>query len=573
MDRVEKALLFLFLLIVGGLGVSRIISWDLFWQLQSGRYVLATHNFIHQDLFTLASQAPRYEHCWLHDVIFFLIYSLAGFSAISVLKGILVALTGLVIIAVARQRGASYSAILLLSLPFFLKLGPDWLARPQLWSYFLFAIFLLVWENFRQGGGHRIWFLLPLMVLWANLHAAAILAFPVAVAWVVGEGADRFLARSRLNAADYRRLCLVAVLLVLVSLITPYHLQILRTFLAAPGYGQGSGSFGQIHNLDWRAASLARSPAYYVLLVEAILLLVGGRRHLVMADLLLFGGLGFMGLKLERHQPFLVIALAALAPIYLDATFSPLVAKLKDHWRFQGRIAILFLAIGLFAIAARPLFQTMGFWETGLREHRYPVGATDFLRENRLPGNLFNSYGWGGYLMWRLYPAYRVFWDGRQDSPAMFRKGMAVLSGQHWREIFNQQRVNTVILQPLPDYNGGHYRIIDVLGSSPDWALAYADVSALVFVRRASVPRGWLVTHEKDKSEIDDTLLSAAKIVTKTYPWRYMVWWEISLVTMKKGHYRESFEALKKYLDQVPVGKKDPRAKGYYRLLSSKIKL
>ena len=42
----------------------------------------------------------------------------------------------------------------------------------------------------------------------------------------------------------------------------------------------------------------------------------------------------------------------------------------------------------------------------------YPVAASDAIRERHLPGPIFNSYEWGGFLMWYL-PEYPVAIDGR----------------------------------------------------------------------------------------------------------------------------------------------------------------
>jgi hypothetical protein len=43
----------------------------------------------------------------------------------------------------------------------------------------------------------------------------------------------------------------------------------------------------------------------------------------------------------------------------------------------------------------------------------YPAAAADFMLDNIPDGNLFNRYGSGGYLIWRTYPRFPVFIDGR----------------------------------------------------------------------------------------------------------------------------------------------------------------
>lgn len=567
MSRIEKCLLALFLLVVAGLGVTRINSWDIFWQLQSGRYVLATKHFIRQDLFSLAANVPRYEHCWLHDVLFYLTFRAAGLAGLSVLKGVLVVMTAIALIAAARLRGASYAAILLLTLPVFVVTGGAWHARPQIWSYLFFALFLLFWEDHRRNGSKRIWFLLPLMVVWANLHAGAILAFPVALAWVVGEGGDKWLGRSSQSGKAYRRLCLVAILLPLASLLTPYGLDVLRTLVAAPNLGKSSGVLGQMYNIDWRAMTFARNPDFYYLLIAALLLLVAGWRRFALADLLLLGGLGFMGLKLERHGPFFVMAMAALIPLYLDAAVAPLQARLTPPLLRIGKAGAFILAVVLLVHWGRPLYRARGAWRTGLVEGRYPVKAAEFVSENHLPANLFNSYEWGGYLMWKLYPAYRVFWDGRQDSASMFRQGLALMWGQHWREILDRNGVDTIVLKSLSDDDGGHYPILDIMRASPDWALVFNGVSSLVFVRRQAMGTAWLKGHELSKDRVEDTLLSEARLVSSRSPWHYKAWWEMARIEMKRKEYRQAYLALQQYFHWAPVNKRDPSALVYYKVL------
>lgn len=45
----------------------------------------------------------------------------------------------------------------------------------------------------------------------------------------------------------------------------------------------------------------------------------------------------------------------------------------------------------------------------------YPIRAVEFVRQNSLSGNMYNSYVFGGYLIYRFFPdpRYRVFVDGR----------------------------------------------------------------------------------------------------------------------------------------------------------------
>lgn len=49
----------------------------------------------------------------------------------------------------------------------------------------------------------------------------------------------------------------------------------------------------------------------------------------------------------------------------------------------------------------------------GLKEKVFPQKAVNFLIENNVQENMFNSNG--GYLMWKFYPKQKVFIDGRNE--------------------------------------------------------------------------------------------------------------------------------------------------------------
>jgi hypothetical protein len=567
MTRIEKILLALSCLFLFGVAASRIFSWDLFWQLQSGRHMVETGSFLSRDTFSLAADVSRWEHCWLHDILFYGAYAGFGYAGVCILKGLVVTATGIVLAATARLRGASFTAILLISIPAVFITWGAWAERPQLWTFLFFALFLLILEVFCRSGSRTIWLLPGLMVLWSNLHAGAILAFPIFLAYLAGEGGDLLLGRSRLSPKFYRRLWFVAALLPLAALCTPYATEILKSLVNAPSLGKSSGMLTQLYNVDWRPMTFAKNAGFYYALGLAATLLGAGWRTLKLRDVLLLGGLAVMGFKLERHGPFFLFAMAALLPLYADAAVVPLVARIRLRYRVWVRGGVLVLSLWVMVTMARPAYHTNGLFDLGLREWQYPVQAADYVREQELPTNLFNTYEWGGYLMWTLFPEYLVFFDGRQDSPEMFKFGLEVMWSERWQVVLDRFGVNTIVLQPLSTDDGGRFPIHARLQDSPIWALVYNDDSALVFVRKSAVPEGWLMAEEKPKAAMDDTILAFAGNMTRVAPWRYQAWWEMARIHMDRKEYKEAFAALQQYLSIVPDKKRNPAAEVYYRVL------
>jgi hypothetical protein len=112
-----------------------------------------------------------------------------------------------------------------------------------------------------------------------------------------------------------------------------------------------------------------------------------------------------------------------------------------------------------------------------LVSERYPVAAVDFLEQEGLAGERgFNSYNWGGYLIWRGIP---VFVDGRADvyGDEFLRRYFRTFGGQqNWQEPLDEYEVEYVLVE-----RGGHLAVL--LAAAEGWEEAYRDDVAVIFVR------------------------------------------------------------------------------------------
>jgi len=91
-------------------------------------------------------------------------------------------------------------------------------------------------------------------------------------------------------------------------------------------------------------------------------------------------------------------------------------------------------------------------------------------------GNLFNSYNWGGYLIFaaRNNP---VFIDGRTDlHHDLLADYVAALGGRAWRAVFEKWDIAIALIET----NSG---LAAQLEAATDWQLDYADDLASIYVR------------------------------------------------------------------------------------------
>src|SRR6185295_4072457 len=109
----------------------------------------------------------------------------------------------------------------------------------------------------------------------------------------------------------------------------------------------------------------------------------------------------------------------------------------------------------------------------------FPVAATAFLQQQQPPGPMMNHYNWGGYFIWKLYPQYRVFMDGRADvygDTLMNEFGSCYYLKGDWSKTLEEWGIRTVVLPPDAP-------LITALRSSPKWRQIYGDTEAVILTR------------------------------------------------------------------------------------------
>ena len=120
---------------------------------------------------------------------------------------------------------------------------------------------------------------------------------------------------------------------------------------------------------------------------------------------------------------------------------------------------------------------------------QFPQKAVAFLRDSDQPQKIFVYYDWGGYAIWKLYPEYRVFVDGRADlygpdlrsadlrSEDLLRQfETAVQLRTGWRDVLDSWKVEAALLPPS-------CALAQALLLDPNWHAAFRDSKAIILVR------------------------------------------------------------------------------------------
>jgi hypothetical protein len=193
-------------------------------------------------------------------------------------------------------------------------------------------------------------------------------------------------------------------------------------------------------------------------------------------------------LRSARNVPF--FALAAM-PVLADQFWSLLSARVpttavtskRDSRRALVIDVLIFVIVPLILIAVvarRTLAK-----QPQVEAETYPVAGVDFIKSQNLPQPIYNEYHWGGYLIWKLYPQYRVYIDGRADvyGDALIEEYFTVHDGERaWRKPLDNYGIRTVLVEPDTP-------LASLLRDDKGWQNVFEDKKSVVFVRSGSWAR------------------------------------------------------------------------------------
>jgi hypothetical protein len=238
----------------------------------------------------------------------------------------------------------------------------------------------------------------------------------------------------------------------------------------------------QVYLADWASPDFHafRFQLFAALLLGFLVVLAAGRERVRPAQVLVFSVFAFLGLQSVRHIPiFAVVAV----PIIVTQLWLLLKDREAPDGSVQGSTAELprlnLLIFGVVVLLMGYRFASFIQSEQVAEAQTFPRAAVDFIREEQLPGPMFNLYEWGGYLIWNLYPDRKVFVDGRPEiyGDDYIREYANTYFGRHhWREPLDRYQIRTVVIEPDAP-------LASLLREAADWRSVFEDKVAVVFVR------------------------------------------------------------------------------------------
>ncbi len=508
--------------------------------LKSGELIWQSRGIPSTDPFSYTAYGlPWTNHEWLVAVLFHLIQTAGGMTALYAFKSAMVLATyGAVTWLGVKRAGSNPSAGAMAVLIMLAVSGGNLYfdVRAYLFTYILLAATMVILHlGYNKNQPRILYLMIPVTLLWINAHGGFILSYVIQMIYlltVVGAFlADKF----RFDLSPFRDFA------DRVSLLSPdrgeespkTHPRKNKTSLMAHGgvvliLSLGAGflnpyggeifsypfslfgdSFYKRHLIEWVPPDWWGTNLWFTItaIIVPVLFLLTARNHRF-TDFLVLGAFTYLGLTVVRHGVLYSIAILPILAVIINSLGIRIRQFIFRQGQFFGHPLtdrILGIAVILALIIFMPgRFQNISTDRLGLVNELFPVAGVKFLQLNPLPGRMYNPYEWGGFFIWRLHPRYQVFIDGRANTvypEEIYRESIFSMAGDPtWEQVMDRHQVNFIFCNKYLYHHNQHH-LPDRLRESPDWVLIFEDDIELLFIR--NIPGNHAIINKAHSGELN----------------------------------------------------------------------
>ncbi len=395
--------------------IALLSDGDTGWHIRVGDWIREHRAFPRVDFMSFSKPGePWFAWEWGAEVAMSALHTLAGMKGVVLGFGLLIPAYLLVLFRHAMWRGATP----LLALPILLIASGSsaihYLARPHLFTLLLLAVSLWMLEADRRKPTGRIWLLIPLTIVWANLHGG----FLGLVACVGLVAAGSALAKEWGPAIRYAAL---AAGCFAVSVVNPYGYHLHEHILSYLRSDWIREAVDEFQSPSFRSEAML---LFEILLFASLISVYRCVRRGNWADALLVVGWAHLSLGSVRHVPIFLLVAAPILAGELTAWWNELSPRLPrrallrtlDHLSSDLRPG--FVRNSVWVVAPVLLLVALDrpiSWPTTFPEVKFPVSVIEAHRGEIEGKRVLTTDEWGDYLSYRFYPVQRVFFDGRSD--------------------------------------------------------------------------------------------------------------------------------------------------------------
>lgn len=383
---------------------------DLGRHLKLGEIILNTGNIPNINLFSYTNpNFPFINTHWLFEILIYLGQQTIGLQALLIIKVIIFIISVWLILRIIPKE--NHALLLPIGFIFLHVLRERLELRPEIFSFLFTAGTYYVLEKYLRGPTKLIYFLPLAQLLWINTHIYFFVGLILQAIFLTYIGYRKL--RFHPKGGNIKIPVIVLTLSVIVSLINPNGIAgFLYPFNVTKNYGytivenQTMFLLESINFLDPNFLFVKLSFG----IIALSLLTAFIRRKLVIKNLLIAILGVVLALANVRSFPYLVfLALPATLQNFGPIRY-PTLAKIMVFI-----FSVLLILESYFYLNGDYYRYRDDYNIVGLKLMESGRGALDFVIENDLPDPIYNNFDIGSYIIYRGYPKYQVFVDGRPE--------------------------------------------------------------------------------------------------------------------------------------------------------------
>lgn len=468
------------------LSIIPLRDYDLWFHLRSGE-VIAKMGIIHYDVFSHSAVGREwFPYEWLFQIIVYQFQEFFGFESIKYLMAAVITLQISVLYLILRRVFNLNKIFSLIScFLFFASVYDFYSARPHVFAYTFLLINLGLILLFFFKKKNYLLLTFPITLIWANLHGSVFLSVAFFAAFSVISFLNFLILKEKTWLSKSKTLAFYTIPTALLTILPPLgflQYRLLWIFFT-------KNAFISKFIDEWSPLAININPFGFIIYSVTVVIIL----------------LPFLLINIKQKSfkenlwalpliPLIFLAYSASRNIFLGYISMILILgwslsklKFKSLSNYKNiLLTILFIiVIGLHG------------WVLSLKQEPqklyYPVKTAEFLKTHKVNGNMFNDYGYGGYLIYQLWPEYKVFFDGRTDvylccempdtlELATKKYQLDTEYKKLLDKLWDKYKISFIIIR-----TGKHNvlrKITRILSGDPNWNLIFWDDYTQLFVKK-----------------------------------------------------------------------------------------
>ena len=387
-------ILFLFALFLSSLNDN--YDYDLYARLIVGEHFFNTGWISYNDFLSYTPTHTWYDHEWGASLIFYFFYKIFGNFGFILVQALTIFITTFFVIKTQKLQNKSFPvspAFIVLFMSLYSYQNPN-IVRCQMFSFMLCAMLIYILEKTRKTDSKLIWLMPLIFMIWNNIHGGVVAGLGLIFIYMVAEF---------LSGKPWKQYFFVLLITLPLLLINPYGFEYLKFLLLA-------NTKNRMHIAEWWHVFAKWHVVYYypVFFMSLFIALIS-----------LFDNLKNKKIDITKVLVVIICVLAGILKVKLLSLSLIVVASFcykefiqlftKNIIKTLNKISLIFC---LTAILLIPLTFPASA-RTNLE--RFPVLEVEFIKQNKIKGNILSQFGLSSYISYKLYPQNLIYMDGRYE--------------------------------------------------------------------------------------------------------------------------------------------------------------